>query len=121
MRMVEVDDYISAQPEPKRTTLMAVRNMIHEIVPEATEVISHGVPMFMIDGKKFAGLVAFKNHLVFAPQSSTVLSQCADVLVGYTVSKASFQFAINTPLPRALLERVIVVRLAEIMNERKAR
>lgn len=121
MRIVEVDDYITTQPEPKRATLMAVRDMIHEIVPEATEVISHGVPMFVVNGKKFAGIAAFKNHLVFAPQSNTVLSQCDDVLVGYTVSKSSFQFAVDSPLPRKLLERVIAVRLAEIMRDPKAR
>lgn len=114
MRIAEVDAYIEAELEPKRSTLMAVRNMIHEIVPDATEVISHGVPMFVVKGKKFAAIAAFKKHLVYAPQSNTVLSQCADVLVGYTASKASFQFAVDTPLPRALLERVIAVRVAEI-------
>ena len=114
MRTAEVDAYIAAEPEPKRATLTAVRNMIHEIVPEATEVMSHGVPMFVFKGKKFAGIAAFKKHLVYAPQSSTVLSQCADELAGFVVSKASFQFAVDTPLPRSLLERVIAVRLAEI-------
>ena len=114
MRIPEVDAYIAAEPEPKQSTLRAMRDMIHEIVPDASEVISHGVPMFVVRGKKFAGIVAFKKHLVYAPQSSTVLSQCADALTGYVVSKSSFQFAVDTPLPRALLAQLIAIRLTEI-------
>jgi uncharacterized protein YdhG (YjbR/CyaY superfamily) len=113
MGSAEVDAYIAAEEEPKRTTLQTMRAMIHEIVPGAQEIMSHGVPMFTIHGKKFAGIAAFKKHLVYAPQSSTVLVQCAEVLDGYIVSKASLQFPIDTPLPRTVLERVIAVRLAE--------
>ena len=113
MRSAEVDAYIAAEAEPKRTTLQTVRAMIHEIVPGAQEIMSHGVPMFTMHDKKFAGIAAFKKHLVYAPQSSTVLAQCAEVLEGYIVSKASLQFHIDTPLPRTILERVIAVRLAE--------
>jgi len=114
MRIPEVDAYIAAEPEPKQSTLRTMRDLIHEIVPDASEVISYGVPMFVVRGKKFAGIAAFKQHLVYAPQSNTVLSQCADALTGYVVSKGSFQFAVDTPLPRALLERLIAIRLAEI-------
>jgi len=114
MRIPEVDAYIAAEPEPKQSTLRTMRDLIHEIVPDAGELISHGVPMFVVRGKKFAGIAAFKQHLVYAPQSNTVLSQCADALTGYVVSKGSFQFAVDTPLPRTLLERLIAIRLAEI-------
>jgi uncharacterized protein YdhG (YjbR/CyaY superfamily) len=114
MRSAEVDAYIAAEPEPKRSTLQAVRDMIHDIVPDAQEVISYGVPMFVRRGTKFAGIAAFKKHLVYAPQSNTVLAQCLDVLDGYVVSKASLQFLVEQPLPRLVLERLIAVRLAEI-------
>jgi uncharacterized protein len=113
-RIPEVDAYIANELEPKQQTLRAMREMIHEIVPSAQEVISHGVPMFTVQGKKFAGIVAFKKHLVYAPQSSVTLTTCAADLMGYVVSKGSFQFAIDTPLPRTLLEKLIATRLAEI-------
>ena len=115
MRSAEVDAYIAAEPEPKRSTLQAVRDMIHDIVPDAQEVISYGVPMFVRRGTKFAGIAAFKKHLVYAPQSNTVLAQCIDVLGDYIVSKGSFQFGVATPLPRAVLERLIAARLDELV------
>ena len=114
MRIPEVDAYIAAEPEPKQSTLRVMRDMIHEIVPDASEVISHGVPMFVVRGKKFAGIAAFKKHLVYASHSNTVLSQCAEALTGYVVSKGSFHFAVDAPLPRALLAQLIAIRLTEI-------
>ena len=114
MRSAEVDAYIAAESEPKQSTLQAMRDMIHEIVPDAQEVLSRGVPMFVRKDKKFAAIAAFKKHLVYAPQSNTVLTQCVDVLDGYVVSKASFQFSIDMPLPRSVLERLIAVRLGEL-------
>ena len=114
MRSAEIDAYIAAEPEPQRSTLQAVRDMIYQIVPDAQEVISYGVPMFVRRDTKFAGIAAFKKHLVYAPQSNTVLAQCLDVLDGYVVSKASLQFSVEQPLPRLVLERLIAVRLAEI-------
>lgn len=114
MQIPDVDAYIANEPEPKQSTLAAMRAMIHAIVPDAGEVIGHGVPMFTYKGKKFAAIAAFKKHLVYAPQSNSVLVTCAAALVGYVVSKSSFQFAMDTPLPRALLEQLIRARLDEI-------
>lgn len=54
-RIPEVDAYIANELEPKQQTLRAMREMIHEIVPSAQEVISHGVPMFTVQGKSSLG------------------------------------------------------------------
>ena len=42
----EVDAYLNALDEPKRSTLQKLRSTILEIVPEAEEVISYRVPAF---------------------------------------------------------------------------
>ena len=47
----EVDDYLLGLEEPKRTTLQALRRTILEIVPDAEQVISYGVPAFRVDGR----------------------------------------------------------------------
>jgi hypothetical protein len=41
----EVDEYLRALEEPQRSTLQALRSTILEIVPEAEQVISYGVPL----------------------------------------------------------------------------
>jgi uncharacterized protein YdhG (YjbR/CyaY superfamily) len=114
MRIREVDEYIASQPEPKRTTLSRMRDMIHQIIPEVGEVMSHGVPYFTYKGKKLCGIAAAKNHMLYFTHTSTILPAMLADLQGYSFGKASVQFPIDTPLPRELLERLVAVRVNEI-------
>ena len=43
--------------------MLEMRKRILEIVPQAEEVVSYGMPAFKIDGKIFAGLLANKKHV----------------------------------------------------------
>ena len=64
----EIDQYLDALEEPKRTTLARLRQTILDILPEADQGISYGVPAFKVHGKTIAGFAAFKNHLSYLPQ-----------------------------------------------------
>jgi len=44
----EIDRYLAALDEPKRSTLEALRTSIPEIVPEAEQGISYGTPAFKL-------------------------------------------------------------------------
>ena len=68
----EVDRYLAALEEPKRSTLDALRRTILDIVPEVEQCISYGVPAFRLQGKVIAGFAAFKNHLSYLPHSGSV-------------------------------------------------
>jgi uncharacterized protein YdhG (YjbR/CyaY superfamily) len=109
----EVDAYLRALEEPKRGTLRKLRATILEIVPEAEQVISYGVPAFRVHGKTVAGFAAFKNHLSYVPFSGAVLGQLTDELEGYTMTKSSLHFPVDRPLPKALVKRLIATRLAD--------
>jgi uncharacterized protein YdhG (YjbR/CyaY superfamily) len=113
MSAEQVDSYLRGLEEPKRTTLQVLRRTILEIVPEAEEGISYRVPAFRLHDQVIAGFAAFKNHLSYLPFSGSVLGQLADRLDGYTMTKSSLHFPIDRPLPKALVERLIAVRLAD--------
>ena len=110
----EIDSYLRAVEEPKRGTLQALRRTILEILPEAEQVISYRVPAFRVQGKVVAGFSAFKDHLSYLPFSGSVLGQLEDELRGYTMTKSALHFAVDLPLPKALVEKLIAVRLEEI-------
>jgi uncharacterized protein YdhG (YjbR/CyaY superfamily) len=110
----EVNEYLGALEEPKRGTLETLRRTILEIVPEAQEVISYRVPAFRVRGQTVAGFAAFKDHLSYLPFSGSVLGQLAAELDGYTTTKSSLHFALDRPLPKALVKKLIAVRVAEI-------
>ena len=82
-------------------------------MPEAEEVISYGMPAFRLNGKTVAGFAAFKAHLSYLPFSGSVLSQLTHELQGYTMTKSALHFAVDEPLPKALVEKLIAMRLAE--------
>ncbi len=113
MAAADVDEYLRRLEEPKRGTLQTLRSTILEIVPEAEQLISYGMPAFRVEGKTVAGFAAFRKHLSYLPFSGTVLSQLADELEGYTMTKSALHFAVDAPLPKALVEKLIDVRIAE--------
>jgi len=109
----EIDDYLRSVEEPKRSTLEALRRTILDVIPEAEQGISYGVPAFRIRGKTVAGFAAFKDHLSYLPHSGTVLGQLAGDLAGYTMTRGSLHFPVDQPLPKAVVRRLIAVRLSE--------
>jgi uncharacterized protein YdhG (YjbR/CyaY superfamily) len=111
MSAADVDNYLEGIDEPKRSTLQTLRRTILEIVPDAEQCISYKVPAFRVDGRIVAGFAAFKDHLSYLPFSGSVLSQFADDLRGYTMTKSSLHFPVDRPLSKALVEKLIAARL----------
>jgi uncharacterized protein YdhG (YjbR/CyaY superfamily) len=114
MSAAEVDEYLRALEEPKRSALQTLRRTILEIVPEAEQVISYRLPAFRVDGKTVAGFAAFKDHLSYLPFSGSVLPKLANQLAGYTMTKSSLHFPVDRPLPKVLVRKLIATRLAEV-------
>lgn len=113
MSEAEIDAYLVALDEPKRATLEHVRRTILEIIPEAEQGISYGLPAFRLRGKVVAGFAAFKNHLSYLPHSGSVFPELRGELASYKTSTGALQFPIDTPLPRDLVERLVAVRVAQ--------
>ena len=112
----EIDQYLDALEEPKRTTLARLRQMILDVLPEAEQGISYGLPAFKIRGKTIAGFAAFKNHLSYLPHSGSVFPQLKDELEGYSTSSGALRFEIDRPLPVQLVEKLIAVRLQQAFD-----
>jgi uncharacterized protein YdhG (YjbR/CyaY superfamily) len=116
MPQKEIDDYLANLDEPKRTTLQQLRQTIESIIPNAEQGISYGMPAFRLHGKVIAGFAAFKNHLSYLPHSGSVLAELAEDVAGYVTSKGAMQFSIDQSLPKALVKKLIAVRLREIVE-----
>jgi uncharacterized protein YdhG (YjbR/CyaY superfamily) len=48
MSKEEIDDYLASLEEPKRSTLTSLRLSILDIIPEAEQCISYGLPAFRV-------------------------------------------------------------------------
>jgi uncharacterized protein YdhG (YjbR/CyaY superfamily) len=110
----EIDAYLETLDQPKRQTLSKVRDAIMEVVPDAEQCISYNYPAFRLDGKVVAGFGAFKHHLSYFPHSGSVLSALKDELSDYSMSTGALRFAVDEPLPRALVKRLLETRMEQI-------
>lgn len=50
----EIDAYLAALDEPKRSTLEVLRKTILEVVRDADQGLAYGVPAFRVSGKTVA-------------------------------------------------------------------
>jgi uncharacterized protein YdhG (YjbR/CyaY superfamily) len=110
----EVDDYLAALDEPKRSTLEALRRSILAVVPDAEQCISYGMPAFRVDGKVVAGFAAFKSHLSYLPHSGSVLADLGDDVAGYTRTSGSLHFPVDEPLPDDLVRKLVEAKLRRL-------
>lgn len=112
----DVDAYLRALDEPKRSTLEALRCTILAIIPEAEQCISYGVPAFRLQGKVIAGFAAFKNHLSYLPFSGSVLGELGRELSRYTMTKGALHFAVDRPLPKTIVKKLIAIRKKQALG-----
>lgn len=112
-----VEAYLRKVPEPAQATLRKMRATIKAAAPkEAMEQLSYGMPAFWYKGALVA-YAAFKEHCSFFPMQASLIDEMKDELKGYRTSKGTLQFAIDKPLPSALVKKMVKSRVAE--NERR--
>jgi uncharacterized protein YdhG (YjbR/CyaY superfamily) len=109
----EIDDYLASLEEPKRSTLTVLRQSILDVIPEAEQSISYGLPDFRVQGKVVAGFGAFENHLSYLPHSGSVFPGFGDELAPYKRSTGALQFPVDTPLPRELVRKLVTTRMRQ--------
>ena len=111
---MSVDEYLDGAPEPQRGTLQELRSVLREILPDATEAMSYGMPAFVVDGKPVAGYAWAKRHCSYYPHSGAVLTEMAGELDDYEWSKGTLRFPVDEPLPRELVVRLVEVKQAHL-------
>ncbi len=107
------DEYLQTVPEPARSTLIKLRNLIRSNAPDAaTEGMSYGMPAFHYKGALVC-YAAFKDHCSLFPMSAALLEQMKDELSTYETSKGTIRFAVDKSLPAALVKKIVKARVAE--------
>jgi uncharacterized protein YdhG (YjbR/CyaY superfamily) len=117
MSREEIDDYLASLEDPKRSTLTTLRQSILDVIPEAEQCISYGLPAFRVQGKVIAGFGAFKNHLSYLPHSGSVFPELGNELAKYKTSSGALQFPVDTPLPKALVKKLVTIRLRQALGQ----
>ncbi len=115
-KFASVAAYLRAVPPAPRAALQKLRKTIKAAAPEATEVISYGIPAFKHHGM-LVYFAAFKNHCSLFGISSAIMKANKKALADYEMSKGTIRFTAEKPLPTALLRKLVKARIAQ--NEGK--
>ena len=111
-----VDEYLSRVPQPARSALQQVRTVVRAVAPpQATEVISYGIPTFKYSGMLLS-FAAFSDHCSLFPGAGPII-EFGDELKRFLTAKGTIRFAPDKPFPAKLLKKIVKSRIAEL--ERK--
>src|ERR1700704_5909423 len=107
----DIDGYISQFPADVQAVLQEVRETIRRAAPDAEEVISYQMPAFRQHGI-LVYFAAWKNHVgLYPPISGDPVIEVA--VARYAGPKGNLQFPLDEPMPLALIERVVRLRVKQ--------
>lgn len=102
-----------AAPLAHRKTMLIMRERILQVIPQAQEVISYGMPAFELNGNVVAGIMAAKNHVGYYPFSGSILHLFPKELAKYGTTKSAIHVPIGAPLSKALLSKLLKARISQ--------
>jgi uncharacterized protein YdhG (YjbR/CyaY superfamily) len=115
-KFASVAAYLRAVPPAQRAALEQLRKAIKAAVPEATEVISYGIPTLKHRGWR-VHFGAFKDHCSLFGIGTAVMNAHKKALAPYQTSKGTIRFTAEKPLPAALVRKLVKARMD--INTRK--
>jgi uncharacterized protein YdhG (YjbR/CyaY superfamily) len=109
-----VEEYLASLPPERRAVVEELRRTVNAAAPEASESIAYQMPALRSHGGQFlVSYAAYKKHYSLFPATEAVVNELGDELKPYLAGKGTIQFPANEPLPVALVERIVKVRVAE--------
>jgi uncharacterized protein YdhG (YjbR/CyaY superfamily) len=112
-----VEDHITSFPPEVQKRLRKIQSLIRQEAPEATEVISYGIPTFKLNGNlvHYAG---YPNHIGFYGIPST-MDQFETQLAQYRTGQGTLQFKHDEPIPYDLLKDLVKERVRIAKDKKK--
>ena len=115
-----VDDYMAALPEDRRAVMEQLRATMRGAAPEATEAISYNMPALRLNGRFLVSYEAFTRHYSLFPWTDAMLAELGEALRPHAVGKGTIRFNADQPIPLALVERIVRIRIREVAAEADA-
>jgi uncharacterized protein YdhG (YjbR/CyaY superfamily) len=114
-----VDEYLAALPDDARGVLQRIRAAIKEAAPDAAETISYKIPLYKLADKHLIGFGASKGHLSLFVTDSEVLRKYERELEPFDHgrTKTTIRFTVETPLPTALVKKIVKTRMRHLNGD----
>jgi uncharacterized protein YdhG (YjbR/CyaY superfamily) len=107
-----VSEYISAAPKQARARLREMRALIAAAAPGATQTLKWGMPSFSLQ-RILVTFAGFREHISLFPTPAAIRAFRKE-LAKYQTSSATIQFPLDRPLPKALIRRIVALRVKQV-------
>ena len=106
-----IDDYIGGFAPEVQAILPRIRSTVRNAAPDAVEDISYAIPCFKLEGP-LVYFAAFKQHIGFYPPVRGD-AKLTKAVAKYAGEKGNLRFAFDDPIPYALIERIVKLRVKQ--------
>lgn len=116
-KYANVDEYMAALPDDRRSVMEQVRSTIRAAAPDAIEAIAYNMPALRWQGRFLVSYEAYKRHYSIFPWTDGMVAELGEELTPYAVGKGTLRFPADRPIPLDLVTRIIEVRNREVARE----
>jgi uncharacterized protein YdhG (YjbR/CyaY superfamily) len=111
-----IDEYLATVSDDKRAALERLRRIIRAAAPDAEEAISYRLPAFRLDGQWLVWFGAAANHCAIYGVGGVE----GGALDAYDTSgRGTIRFPPDSPLPAALVRKLVQDRIAQNADRQK--
>jgi uncharacterized protein YdhG (YjbR/CyaY superfamily) len=118
MCMSVIDEYLQKIDESSKLELERIRRIAKQVVPDAEEVTSYGMPTLKYKNKSFLGFNLHINHIGIYPYGGEEIEVFNKELseLNYSFSSGAIRIPLDKPIHETLLKKIIQHRIARIIN-----
>lgn len=110
----QIRAYHAHLPPETRRVLKALLAEVRAAAPDATPAFSYRIPAFAIDGRILVWCAGWKTFVSLYPVTTAMQQAAGSAMAPYRHAKGTLRFALDAPLPRPLIRRIIKARAAEM-------
>ncbi len=111
-----IDEYLANFSGDARKKLDNLRGLIKEMVPEAGEKISYGIPTFTLNDKYFIYIAGYAHHVSLYPIPPGDEAFKKE-LAPYVAGKGTVRFPLDKPLPLPLIRKMVNFAVKQRLNK----
>jgi uncharacterized protein YdhG (YjbR/CyaY superfamily) len=118
VKPTSIDEYIATFPPGIQAILESIRLTVRKAAPDAQETISYNMPAFT-QGGVLVYFAAFKKHIGFFPpiKGDASLEKAKSAYLG---EKGNLRFPLDQPIPHALIEKLVKLRVKQMRSKSRA-
>jgi len=118
VKPTSIDEYIATFPHGIQAILESIRLTVRKAAPDAQETISYNMPAFT-QGGVLVYFAAFKKHIGFFPpiKGDASLEKAKSAYLG---EKGNLRFPLDQPIPHALIEKLVKLRVKQMRSKSRA-